>query len=85
MKRFHFGQDLENFLPAEDAGQTLFGLRFQDFEDMPIFFKNMLIEKLDSAIAYSQGTRRPFVHIALMEKIKKVLGTFDNSHPPHRY
>ena len=69
MKCSYFRKNSENLLPAQDAGQAFFRLSFEKFEDVPVFFQDIQIEKLDSAIAYFQRARRPFIFIAPMEKI----------------
>ena len=39
VKSFHISKDMVNFFPAEDAGEALFRLGFQDLEEMPILLQ----------------------------------------------
>lgn len=69
MECFYLGQNSENLLPAQDAGQAFFSLGFEKFEDMPVFLEDVFIEKPDSTIANFQRARSPFIYIAPVEKI----------------
>ncbi len=69
MKSSDFGKKTENLLPAQNAWQAFFRLGLEYFEEMPVFFQDIQIEKLDPAIAYFQRARGPFIIIALVEKI----------------
>ena len=41
MKRFHIAEDMIEFIPAEDAWQSIIRLGFHDFEEVPILSRDV--------------------------------------------
>ena len=41
VKRFHIAEDMIEFIPAEDAWQSIIRLGFHDFEEVPILSRDV--------------------------------------------
>ena len=63
MEGFNTPQDLVNFVFTEHGRESMFGLGFEDIEDMPVVFKDIGVEETDAAIADAHGVWSPPVNI----------------------
>ena len=65
----HTGQDLSDFLPAQDHGQFLLSGRTQEFEGGPISLEGILEEELDAAQRDGSGGPSDFAFQGQMEEV----------------
>jgi hypothetical protein len=69
VKRFHMAKDVVDFFPAEDAGEALFRLGFQNLEKMPILLQYVDEEEFQGTVTNLERTGRPPGFIPAIEEV----------------